>query len=136
MPGLGQRRDRLPQLARADRVDADRRLVEEDDRRVVQQPARDVQPLPHAARVALDPLLLAAGQADQLEQLVDPRASAPAAARRRARRSSGGCRGGEPLVEAALAAEDVADALAHLARVLDHVVAEHASPSPRSGSAA
>ena len=51
---------------------ADRRLVEEEDGRVVQQAARDVQPLPHAARVALDPLLLAALQADELEQLVDP----------------------------------------------------------------
>ena len=61
------------QLAGADRVDADRRLVEEDDRRVVQQPARDVEPLAHAARVALDALLLAAREADELEQLGDPR---------------------------------------------------------------
>jgi hypothetical protein len=37
----------------------------------VQQAARDVQPLPHAARVALDPLLARAGEADQLEQLAD-----------------------------------------------------------------
>jgi hypothetical protein len=40
-----ERGDRGAQLARADRVDADRRLVEEDDRRVVEQPARDVQAL-------------------------------------------------------------------------------------------
>ena len=50
------------EVARADRVDADRRLVEEDDGRVVQEPARDVQALAHAARVALDALLLAASR--------------------------------------------------------------------------
>ena len=64
--------DRLAQVARTDRVDADRRLVEEYDLGVVEDPARDVQSLPHAARVALDALLLAALQADQLEHLVDP----------------------------------------------------------------
>ena len=49
-------------------------------RRVVEQAARDVQPLAHAARVALDALLLAARQADELEQLVDPRGAARAPA--------------------------------------------------------
>ena len=47
--------------------------------RPVQQPAGDVQPLPHAPGVALDPVVLPAGQPDQLEQLGDPRASAPGA---------------------------------------------------------
>ena len=64
--------DHLAQVARADRVDADRRLVEEYDLGVVEDPARDVQSLPHTARVALDALLLAALHADQLEDFVDP----------------------------------------------------------------
>src|SRR2546423_7412988 len=45
------------QLARADRVEADRRLVEEKHAGPVKQGACEVQPLLHAARVALDPLV-------------------------------------------------------------------------------
>jgi hypothetical protein len=132
LPGGRQRGDRRAQLARADRIDADRGLVEEDDGWVVQEAARDVQPLAHAARVALDALLLAALQADELEQLVDAGAL-------RARLD--GVELGEvaqvvqrrqPLVEAAVAAEDVADVLAHPARVVDDVVAEHPR-RPRGG---
>src|SRR5688572_27295820 len=88
--------------------------------------------LPHAAGVALDALLLAALQADHLEQLVDPGALAlrldaielreiPEVVERR-----------EPLVEPAVAAEDVSDALAHPVRVLDDVAAEH-ERLPRRG---
>jgi len=125
LPGRDQVGDRLPQLARADRVDADRRLVQEHHLRVVQDPARDVEPLAHSARVALDALLLAALQPDQLEDLVDPRPLRLAGdavelcevAEIVARR--------EPLVEPAVAAEDVADPLPHLASVLDDVEAEH-----------
>ena len=40
---------------------------------------------------------------------------------------------GEPLVHAALAAEDVPDALPHLACLLDDVVAQHARTSPAVG---
>jgi hypothetical protein len=111
---------------RADRVEADRRLVEEDDLGVVEEPARDVQTLLHAARVALGALVLAALEADQFEELFDARlldlrghavelceVAQVVVAR-------------EPFVDAALAAEDVADALPDLARVLDDVVAEDA----------
>ena len=72
LPAGDQVGDRLAQLARADGVDADRRLVEEHHLGVVQDAARDVQPLAHAARVPLDPLLLASLQPDELEHLVDP----------------------------------------------------------------
>ena len=68
MPCSRERGDRRAQLAGPDRVDADGGLVEEEHVGVVQQAAGDVEPLPHAARVALDPLALATGQADQLEQ--------------------------------------------------------------------
>ena len=47
----------LPELARPDRIEADRRLVQEQDLRIVQQRAGDVQALLHAARVALDLLV-------------------------------------------------------------------------------
>ena len=73
MPASVSVRDRRAELAGADRVEADRRLVEEDDLGVVEEPARDVQPLLHAARVALGALVLAALEADQLEQLLDAR---------------------------------------------------------------
>ena len=65
---LAQQRDRGAQLTGPDRVDPDRGLVEEEDVRVVQEPSRDVQPLAHASGVALHPLPLAPGQADQLQQ--------------------------------------------------------------------
>src|SRR5204862_3837991 len=60
-----------------DRVEADRRLVEEQDLRVVQEPASDVQPLAHPARVRLDTFVLAAAEPDDLEQLVDARLLRP-----------------------------------------------------------
>ena len=66
-PGNG-----LAQLPCADGVEPDRRLVEEDHLGVVEQPAGDVQPLAHAARVRLDALPLAAAEADHVQQLVDP----------------------------------------------------------------
>ena len=105
------------QVAGADGVDADRRLVEEDDLGVVQDPARDVQPLAHAARVALDALLLAALQADELEHLVDPVALCLAGDAVELGEVAEVVVRGEPLVEPAVAAEDVADPLANLARV-------------------
>ncbi len=63
--------DHLAHLARPYRIQADRRLVEEEHLRVVQQRAGDVQALHHAARVALDLLLPAVGQAHELEQVRD-----------------------------------------------------------------
>ena len=117
MPRCARSRHGRAQLAGADRVDADGRLVEEQHLGLVQQAAGDVQPLPHAARVALDPLLLAAG-----------RARPARAARRCAAFCSRGrdavqlgevaqvVQPGQPLVEPAVAAEDVADPPAYLAR--------------------
>ena len=106
--------DRLPQLAGADRVEADRRLVEEEHRRVVQEAAGDVQPLLHPARVALDALP---------SRPISPTSSSSSSirgallARRHAvdvREVAEVVERGEPVVEAAVAAEDVADALPHL----------------------
>jgi hypothetical protein len=42
LPGRRELRDRRAQVARTNRVDADRRLVEEDHRRVMEQAAGDL----------------------------------------------------------------------------------------------
>jgi len=97
----------------------------------VEDPARDVQPLAHAARVALDAFLLAALQPDELEHLVDSLALSMSRDAVQLGEVAEVVVGGKPLVEAAVAAEDVADPLAHLARVVDHVVAEHACLAAR-----
>ena len=88
-------------------------------------PARDVQPLAHAARVALDALLLASGEADELEHLVDPLALPAAGHAVELGEVAQVVVGREPLVEPAVAAEDVADPLAHLVRVPNDVEPEH-----------
>ena len=90
-----------------------------------------MQPLAHAARIRLDPLALAAGQPDEVEQLGD----APALLAHRHAVQVGEIaevvERGEPVVEASVAAEDVADAAPDFARVLRRVVAEH--PGAASG---
>ena len=69
---LRERGDRCAELARADRIEPDRGLVEEHHRRVVQQAAGDVEALLHPARVALGALVLAL-EADELDGVLDPR---------------------------------------------------------------
>ena len=67
------------------RVEAGRRLVEQQQARLAQQRRGDPEPLAHPVRVAADPVLGAVGELDDLERLVDPRRRRR---RRRARRSS------------------------------------------------
>ena len=126
LAGPGQPGDRRAQLPGADRVDPDRRLVEEDDRR-----DRGRAPARRAAAAAC--------RASRPSTRSFSRPASPT------RSSSSAIRGfcsraghrvelgevaqvvvrGEPLVQPPLAAEHVADALPHLARVLDHVESEH-----------
>ena len=93
--GLARRRqagDRRAQLARADGVDADRRLVEEDDLGVVQD-ARARCAAAGACRASSPRPAPARGPSARRARA--PRrcaAAAPCPRRRRARRSSGGCR--------------------------------------------
>src|SRR5256886_6355817 len=61
------------QLTRSDRVEADRRLVEEEDARPMQQRSGEMQPLLHAARVALDALVSSFAEVYESEQLLHPR---------------------------------------------------------------
>src|SRR5207253_3909443 len=88
-------------------------------------PARDVQPLAHAARVALDALLLTASQPDELQHLVDALPLPMAGDAVELREVAEVVVGRKALVQPAVASEDVADPPPHLARVLDHVVPEH-----------
>ena len=55
VPLLGELLHGLPHLDARLRVEAGRRLVEEDDRRVADQAHRDVEPAAHAARVGATP---------------------------------------------------------------------------------
>ena len=70
-----------------------------------------MEALAHAARVPLDPLLLPALQPDEFEQLFDPSALPPGLDPVQLREVAQVVERREPLVEAAVAAEDVADPL-------------------------
>ena len=70
-----QSQDVQPRL----RVDADGGLVEEQHARAVHEPAGQVEPPLHAARVVLDGALGVIAEVDGLEQLVHPRARRRAA---------------------------------------------------------
>ena len=54
------------------RIDADRRLVEQDEVRAVNERGAEVQPPLHAARVGLDPFVGSIGEAHRLEHAVCP----------------------------------------------------------------
>jgi hypothetical protein len=58
-----------PELDPAARVEAGRRLVEEEHRRGGDEAGGEVEPAPHAARVVLDDLVAGLGQREPLEQL-------------------------------------------------------------------
>ena len=72
MPALvGQPPQQVEDLDHAERVDRRRRLVEDEQVGRLDQRVGDAQPLAHAARVGLDRVVGAIGQADLLEDLVD-----------------------------------------------------------------
>ena len=65
--------DEQQQLAHALGVDVHRRLVEDEDRRVLDQRVGEAEPLAHAPRVAADLAVGVGGEPDVVEQGVDPR---------------------------------------------------------------
>ena len=74
--GLARRGELLERRAHGDdagRVEPVRRLVEEQQARVAQQGGRDAEPLLHPERIGLDAVLRPLAQADELEELLDPR---------------------------------------------------------------
>ena len=91
----------------------------------MQETPRDVQTLLHAAGVALGPLVLAPLQPHELQQLLDSLLLETGWNAVQLREVAQVVVAGQPLVDAALAAEDVANPLANLARILDDVSAEH-----------
>jgi hypothetical protein len=68
-----QRVDQRPQLLAHLRVQADRRLVEQQQPRAVDEPARDQQPPPHAARQLVDLRRAPVGEVGDLERALDRR---------------------------------------------------------------
>ena len=76
----------LPDGDARDRIEAGRRLVEEEDARLVDQAARDLDAAPHAARQVLHLLVGPLRELDGLEQLGDELSCASRAARRTASR--------------------------------------------------
>ncbi len=131
---LAQFVDVRPDVLARLRVEPDGRLIEEEDGRVVQQPARDLQPPLHATGEGAHLVARAVGQIDHLQHLAD--APGPFGARdvidhaveaeillRR-----------DPVIEAVIL-EDDADRLAHARRVARHVVAIDARRRPPSGEA-
>ena len=66
----GEARHLVPERRAALRVEAGRRLVEEEDARPVDEREREVEPPLHAARVAADLAVGRLGEADALEQLL------------------------------------------------------------------
>ena len=66
----GEVADGLPHLEATLRVEAGRRLVEEDHRRAPDQAHREVEPAAHAARVARHPLIPRAGEREAVEHVV------------------------------------------------------------------
>ena len=73
-PVAGEPADEVAHVAHAGRVEAGRRLVEQQQPRLAQQRRRDPEPLAHPVRVAADAVLRAVAQLDDLEHLVDARA--------------------------------------------------------------
>jgi hypothetical protein len=63
-------------MSHATRVEAVRRLVEQEQPRVPDERRGNTEPLAHALRVAGDPVVRPRPKIDDLEQLVDPRAPA------------------------------------------------------------
>src|SRR5690606_38726735 len=77
---FGEPRQEVPEADPLARVEPDGRLVDDDDRRLAEQRARDRDALPHAARERTDLLVLALAQADLGEERIDTLAPFPSIA--------------------------------------------------------
>src|SRR6266576_3034156 len=114
------------QLARPDRVEADRWLVEEEDAGPMQQRSGEMQPLLHAARVAFNALVPTVAEVYQSEELLDSRRDLPRGDRVKLREVAKVVPSRKAVVEAALAAEDEADLAANCLCVAHDVEPEDA----------
>ena len=111
--------DRLPDLADARGVETVRRLVEDEQVRLLEQGRGDREPLLHAERVGLVAVLLAPAELDRLDRLVDSR-----------RRGTDGAREKQQVATTAEVGrelrglDDRADPADHLRQVPRHRLAE------------
>src|SRR5205085_5903061 len=119
------------QLAGADRIESERRLVEEEHRRLVEDSACDVKSLAHAAGVALDPLPLTPRESDELQHLGDPATLVARVDSVELGEVAEVVEPGKAVVEPALAAEDVADPPPNLVCLPHDVKPENARRSAR-----
>ena len=120
--------DGNPQALAALGVEARRRLVEEEDRRIRHQRGGQVQPPAHAARVRLEHAIAGAGQPEGLEQLVGPARRHLAAQVREAAHHVDVLPAREVLVDGGVLAGEP-DGAADRIGLGDHVVAEHRGAS-------
>src|SRR5579884_2082231 len=77
-PLAGEPLDERAHVAHPRRVEAGRRLVQQEQPRRAQERGGDAEALPHPVRVAADAIVGAVGEVDELEHLVDARAGAVA----------------------------------------------------------
>jgi hypothetical protein len=128
---LAQLHDALAEVARRLGVEADRRLVEEEQRGSGEERPREHQTLAHPGAELLDVVVGAVGEVDDLEDLVDPptRVAGRHVVERRevlevlARR--------ELPVQASLARQHRAHSPANVARAADEVVPENGGGAGR-----
>ena len=119
--------DDVPHAEPAARVEAGRRLVQEQEPRPPDEGAAEVEPAAHAARVGLDDAVAGVGQVELLEQLVGP---SPGLGRRQLVQPAEHPQvlaPGQVLVDRGELAGQ-ADDLAELVRLLDDVEAGHRRP--------
>ena len=124
VPPRDQSFDDVPHPDTAARVEAGRRLVEEQHRRLGDQGAGKVEPSPHATGPALDLTVGGLGQVEALEQLVGPLPAGRRAEVVEPAHHVEVLEAGQVLVDRGVLPGDP-DAPAQLAGVTDDVEAEH-----------
>jgi len=126
-PHLLQPLNQLAEISGAERVQTRSGLVEEQDLRVREQRASEVQALTHPPRESHHPLVGTVAKIHQFQQLV----ATPGGLRRHevidGREVAKVLVGGNSPEEAPVTAQREAYLLPHLARLADHVVPTHAS---------
>ena len=123
----------LAQVPRGGHVEAERRLVEKEDPRVVEQAAGEVQLLALPGREGSDLLVALLGEAGDLDQLVDP--PPPLSLREAVELAEHPqlLAGREQAVAGLLAAGDHVDHAPDLGGLVDDVESGDAGPSRWSG---
>ncbi len=134
VPVLGEpARDESAQRMRRLDVQAEGRLVEEEDLRIRQEPAHEVHLLPHAGREMVDLRARAVGQAHDGEQLLDPRSRDVRVDPVELREHPQVLLDREQPVAGRLAAGHHADVTADALRVGGHIDSRHPSAPRRGG---